>query len=99
MRASKCAIQVLSTGIVLPQNKSGNNEATPSSTSTSHRARVILDISGLDLSDQPALLEDKLRKIGGIISVEINVYSERMKVEFDTSLINIDQIKAVAKRR
>lgn len=74
-------------------------EDTGKALSVNRRARVILDLSGFELSDQPALLEEKLRRTIGISSVEINVYSKRMNVEFDPSIISLDKIRAMVKRR
>jgi copper chaperone CopZ len=60
----------------------------------SKRARGVLDISGTKLVDPPSFLEEKLRRMQGVIDVEINAFSSRITVEFDPSLITIDKIKA-----
>lgn len=62
--------------------------------STSRRARGILDLSSTKLGDRPLLLEEKLRKTRGVIDAEINVFSNRMTVEFDPSIISLDKIRA-----
>lgn len=61
------------------------------------RARGILDISGAKLIDRPAFLEEKLLKTRGVFAVEINVFSNRIMVEFDPTLISLDKIKAMIK--
>ncbi len=60
-------------------------------------ARVVLDVSGTRLIDRPAFLEERLLKTHGIVAAEINVFSNRMIVEFDPSIINLDKIKAMIK--
>jgi hypothetical protein len=59
----------------------------------SNRARGIIDLSGTRLADRPNFLEEKLLKTRGIISAEINAFSNRMTVEFDPSLISLEKIK------
>jgi hypothetical protein len=66
---------------------------------TSKRARGVLDISGTKLVDRPLFLEEKLRRMQGVIDVEINAFSNRITVEFDPSLITLDKIKASVARR
>jgi hypothetical protein len=61
------------------------------------RARGILDISGAKLIDQPAFLEEKLLKTRGVFDAEINVFSNRIMVEFDPTLIGPDKIKTMIK--
>jgi len=70
-------------------------EAVP----TSKRARGVLDISGTKLVDRPSFLEEKLRRMQGVIDLEINAFSSRITVEFDPSLITLDKIKASIARR
>jgi hypothetical protein len=65
----------------------------------SRRARGILDLSGTKLVDRPSFLEEKLRKTPGVIDVEINVFSNRITVQFDPSLITLDKIKASLAKR
>ena len=59
------------------------------------RGRGIIDLSGTKLIDRPSFVEEKLLKTGGIISAEINVYSNRMIVEFDPSVISLERIKMI----
>jgi hypothetical protein len=66
---------------------------------TSKRARGVLDISGTKLVDRPSFLEEKLRRMQGVIDAEINAFSKRITVEFDPSLITLDKIKASVARR
>jgi hypothetical protein len=60
----------------------------------SRRARGILDLSKTKLGDRPLLLEEKLRRTKGVIDAEINVFSNRITVEFDPSIISLDKIRA-----
>jgi len=60
-------------------------------------ARVVLDLSGTRLVDRPAFLEERLLKTRGIFTAEINVFSNRMIIEFDPSIISLDKIKAMIK--
>lgn len=64
---------------------------------TSQQARGILDLTGTELTDRPGLLEEKLLKTRGIFAAEINVFSHRIIVEFDPTLITLDKIKAMIK--
>jgi len=66
---------------------------------TGKRARGVLDISGTKLVDRPTFLEEKLRRMQGVIDVEVNAFSSRITVEFDPSLITLDKIKASVARR
>ncbi|HVH15099.1 MAG TPA: hypothetical protein VNA15_05205 [Candidatus Angelobacter sp.] len=69
-------------------------ETDSEAVSTSRRARGILDLSRTKLGDRPLLLEEKLRKTRGVIDAEINVFSNRITVEFDPSIISLDKIRA-----
>ena len=64
-----------------------------------HRARVILDSSKIGLSDRPSLLEEQLLKTNGVLGVEINVFSGRIAIEFDPTLVNLETIKKIISRR
>ncbi|HYY91543.1 MAG TPA: hypothetical protein VE955_06090 [Candidatus Dormibacteraeota bacterium] len=66
-------------------------------THATRHARVILDLTGARLVDRPSFLEEKLLKTHGIIAAEINVFSNRMTVEFDPSLISIDKIRTMVR--
>ncbi len=76
------------------QSTVGKVEAITSAVSTRRRARGILDLSGTKLGDCPLLLEEKLRKTLGVIEAEINVFSNRITIEFDPSVISLDKIRA-----
>jgi len=39
-------------------------------------------------------LEEKLHKTRGVIEVEINVFSNRITIEFDPSVISLDKVRA-----
>lgn len=43
--------------------------------------------------DVPFALEEALRKTMGVFSVQVNAFSGKLVVEFDPSLISLDQIK------
>lgn len=75
------------------------NDAIAEAVQTSKRARGILDLSGTKLVDRPSFLEEKLRKTRGVIEAEINVFSNRITVVFDPSLISLDKIKASLAKR
>ncbi len=76
------------------QSRVGKMEAITSAVSTRRRARGILDLSRTKLGDRPLLLEEKLRKTRGVIDAKINVFSNRITIEFDPSVINLDKIRA-----
>jgi len=81
------------------QSGTVRNEAIAEPVPPSKRARGILDLSGTKLVDRPSFLEEKLRKTRGVIDAEINVFSNRITVEFDPSLITLDKIKASLAKR
>jgi copper chaperone CopZ len=76
------------------QSKAVKPEPIIEAVPTSRRARGILDLSRTKLGDRPFLLEEKLRKTRGVIDAEINVFSNRITIEFDPSLISLEKIKA-----
>jgi hypothetical protein len=76
------------------QSGTVRNDAFAEAIPVSRRARGILDLSGTKLVDRPSFLEEKLKKTRGVIDAEINVFSNRITVEFDPSLITLDKIKA-----
>jgi hypothetical protein len=57
-----------------------------------HKARGIIDISHLTLVDIPFTIEEKLRKTKGVFSVQINAFSKKLAIEFDPSVISLDEI-------
>ena len=61
-------------------------------------ARGIIDISREKLADAPLALEETLRKIPGILSVQFNVFSGKLAVEFDPLVISLDKIRRRAAR-
>ncbi len=63
------------------------------------RSRGILDVSYSKLWDHPVLLEEKLLKTPGVVSAEINAFSNRIRVEFDPSQTTMDKIKKVISTR
>jgi len=81
------------------QSGTVKNEAIATTFPTGRRARGILDLSGTKLVDRPSFLAEKLRKTTGVIDAEINVFSNRITVEFDPTLITLDKIKASLARR
>lgn len=83
--------------LVLAQARTAKTEAEALPSQMGQRARGILDISGATLIDRPAFLEEKLLKTRGVFAAEINVFSNRIMVEFDPTLISLDKIKAMIK--
>jgi hypothetical protein len=81
--------------IVAQASKTEKAEPVMTASLSSQRARGIIDLSGTKLIDRPSFLEEKLLKTRGVISAEINVYSNRMIVEFDPSLISLEKIKTM----
>ena len=81
----------------LAQARTKKAELGIDSSSAFQRARGIVDLSGTRLVDRPSFLEEKLLKTRGVVSAEINVFSNRMLVEFDPSLIRLERIKAMIK--
>ncbi len=59
------------------------------------RSRGILDVSYSKLWDRPVLLEEKLLKTPGVLSAEVNAFSNRIRVEFDPSRTTVDKIKNI----
>jgi hypothetical protein len=82
---------------LVAQAKTEKAEPVMVASFSSQRARGIVDLSGTKLIDRPSFLEEKLLKTRGVISAEINVYSNRMVVEFDPSLISLEKIKTMIK--
>jgi heavy-metal-associated domain-containing protein len=82
---------------LLAQAKTEKAEPVMIASFSSQRARGIIDLSVTKLMDRPSFLEEKLLKTRGVISAEINVYSNRMVVEFDPSLISLEKIKTMIK--
>ncbi|HXL50770.1 MAG TPA: hypothetical protein VN949_03050 [Candidatus Limnocylindrales bacterium] len=76
------------------QSGTVKNGAIAAAVPTGRRARGILDLSRTKLGDRPSFLEEKLRKTRGVIDAEINVFSNRITIEFDPSIISLDRIRA-----
>ena len=68
-------------------------------TPNKYRARIILDSSNIGLSDRPSLIEEQLLKTNGILDVEINVFSGKIAIEFDPTLVNLETIKKIISRK
>lgn len=62
-------------------------------------ARGIIDFSVEKLADRPDLLEEKLRRTSGVNGVEINVFSNKITVDFDPSITSLDKIRNLLKKR
>jgi hypothetical protein len=58
----------------------------------SHHGRGIIDLSEITLDDIPPAIEERLRKTKGIFSVQINAFSQKLVVEFDTTAVSLDKI-------
>jgi len=76
------------------QSGTVKNGAIAAAVPTGRRARGILDLSRTKLGDRPSFLEEKLRKTRGVIDAEINVFSNRITIEFDPFIISLDRIRA-----
>jgi len=76
------------------QSGTVKNGAIAAAVPTGRRARGILDLSRTKLGDRPSFLEEKLRKTRGVIDAEINVFSNRITIEFDPTIISLDRIRA-----
>jgi len=80
----------------LEEWKSANNPAVwpqDSPSKQTHHARGIIDIGQRKLSDVPFALEEALRKTPGVLSVQLNAFSGKLVVEFDSSIISLDKIR------
>ncbi len=76
-----------------------SNGTLPALSAPTHRARGIIDISKITLADIPLALEERLRKSKGVSSVQVNAFSKKLTVEFDPSIITLDQIRKLVTRR
>jgi len=75
-----------------------SNGTMPAPSAPTHRARGIIDISRIPLADVPIALEERLRKFKGVSSVQVNAFSKKLLVEFDPSIITLDQIRKLVTR-
>ena len=69
-----------------------HDETLHASLTLTHKARGIIDISHLTLADIPLTMEERLRKTRGVFSVQINAFSKKLAIEFDPSVISLDEI-------
>ena len=79
-----------------------NAESTKSirqAPSGSGRARGILDLSAVATVEPPSLVAEKLLKTKGVTSAEVNVFSKKITVEFDPSLISLEVIRKIIGRQ
>jgi len=74
------------------------NGTLPAPSGPTHRARGIIDISRITLTDVPIALEERLRKSKGVSSVQVNTFSKKLTVEFDPLLITLDKIRKTVTR-
>src|SRR3989442_14851120 len=75
-----------------------SNGTLPAPSAPTHRARGIIDISRIKLADVPIALEERLRKPKGVSSVQVNGFSKKLTVEFDPSIITLEQIRKLVTR-
>lgn len=62
-------------------------------TETAHNLKSItLQVEGVDCSDEVNLLEKKLGSLAGVKSYEVNAVSKQIRVNYDSSLINVPDI-------
>lgn len=76
------------------KNETSHSDAGDFSAITTRRAMGILDFPKT-LVQIPLLLQEKLEKISGVSSVEINVFSKKIIVQFDPSITNLEKIRKV----
>lgn len=69
-----------------------HDETLPAQLTLIHKARGVIDISHLTLIDIPLTIEERLRKTKGVFSVQINAFSKKLAIEFDPSVISLDEI-------
>ena len=94
-----CSSNVLATTLTqgIPTNlttsdSTEHDESLHGPLALAHKARGVIDISHLNLVDIPLTVEEKLRKTKGVFSVQINAFSKKLAIEFDPSIINLDEI-------
>ena len=63
--------------------------------SGARRARGILELSEAAMVEPLSLVEQKLLKTKGVFSAEVNVFSKRITVEFDPSVISLETIRKI----
>jgi cation transport ATPase len=76
----------------MASDSTGHEEALQTPLVLAHKARGIIDISQMTLVDIPLTIEEKLRKTKGVFSVQINAFSKKLAIEFDPSIISLDEI-------
>ena len=79
----------------MTQVNAENAESIRRAPSRSGHARGILDLSEVAMAEPSLLVEEKLLKTKGVISAEVNVFSKRITVEFDPSVIGLETIREI----
>ena len=92
-----CSSNVLATTLTqgVPTNitaSTDHDESLHEPLALAHKARGIIDISHLSLVDIPLTIEERLRKTKGVFSAQINAFSKKLAIEFDPSVISLDEI-------
>ena len=77
---------------ITAKDSTGHDETLHAELALTHKARGIIDISHLVLADIPLTMEERLRKTRGVFSVQINAFSKKLAIEFDPSVISLDEI-------
>jgi hypothetical protein len=52
-----------------------------------------MDVSQAKLAGVPFALEETLRKTPGVLSIQFNAFSRKFVIEFDPSVISLDEIR------
>lgn len=72
----------------------GKKETTPAAKEKmSFQEKVIIEISGMHCSSCVKSIENSLKQLPGIISVNVNFGSEKAYIKYDTSLVSTQKIK------
>lgn len=78
----------------------GQSKSNPESSSIDVRGMATdnFEIEGLDCGDCAAKLEKGIRKINGVVDAQVNFASAKMKVTYDSSLLDAEELtKAVSR--
>lgn len=85
---------------ITPSDSTDHEDALNAPSALTLKARGIIDISHMTLTDIPFTIEDRLRKTKGVFSVQINAFSKKLAIEFDPSVISLDEVvKKISRSR
>ena len=91
MFSPRCLLRGVPSNIAA-SDSADHEDALNASSASTHKARGIIDISHMTLTDIPFTIEDRLRKTKGVFSVQINAFSKKLAIEFDPWVISLDEI-------